>query len=120
MCKGALPQFFPPERDISDSDGGRSQAKGAVPASPFSAMCQPSSKRASSPSIATLSAHAAQEGGAQRFVVDVRNNGGGSFPAGVEVAKMWLNHGDIVLIADSAGVRCQRGMASRPTRSSPS
>lgn len=45
------------------------------------------------------------ESGAERFVLDVRNNGGGSFPAGVQVAKMWLNSGDIVLIADSVGVR---------------
>ena len=38
-------------------------------------------------------------------MVDIRSNGGGSFPAGIEVARMWLNDGDIVLIADSAGVR---------------
>ena len=40
-----------------------------------------------------------------RFVLDVRNNGGGLFPAGVEVARMFLKSGDIVLIADSQGVR---------------
>lgn len=40
-----------------------------------------------------------------RFVLDVRNNGGGLFPAGVEVARMFLRSGDIVLIADSQGVR---------------
>ncbi len=40
-----------------------------------------------------------------RFVLDVRNNGGGFFPAGVDVAKMLLSGGDIVLIADSQGVR---------------
>ena len=40
-----------------------------------------------------------------RFVLDVRNNGGGFFPAGVDVAKMLLAGGDIVLIADSQGVR---------------
>lgn len=43
--------------------------------------------------------------GAQRLVVDIRNNGGGSFPAGIQVTKMLLNSGDIVLIADSVGVR---------------
>ena len=41
----------------------------------------------------------------RRFVLDVRNNGGGFFPAGVDVAKMLLSGGDIVLIADSQGVR---------------
>ncbi len=46
-----------------------------------------------------------QKQGAARYVLDVRNNGGGSFPAGVQVAKMWLDAGDIVLIADSDGVR---------------
>lgn len=43
--------------------------------------------------------------GADRIVLDVRNNGGGFFPAGVDVAKMLLAGGDIVLIADSQGVR---------------
>ena len=38
-------------------------------------------------------------------MLDVRNNGGGFFPAGVDVAKMLLAGGDIVLIADSQGVR---------------
>ena len=41
----------------------------------------------------------------RRFVLDVRNNGGGLFPAGVDVARMWLDAGEIVLIADSQGVR---------------
>ena len=39
-----------------------------------------------------------------RYVLDVRNNGGGSFPAGVELARMLIDSGDIVLIADSQGV----------------
>ena len=43
--------------------------------------------------------------GAERFVLDVRNNGGGLFPSGVEVARMWIDKGDVVLIADSQGVR---------------
>lgn len=34
----------------------------------------------------------------------MRNNGGGLFPAGVELARMLLDSGDIVLIADSQGV----------------
>lgn len=38
--------------------------------------------------------------GAERLVLDIRNNGGGLFPAGVEVARQLLNRGDIVLIAD--------------------
>ena len=38
-----------------------------------------------------------------RYVVDIRNNGGGLFPAGVDVARMWLDSGDIVLIADGTG-----------------
>ncbi|KAL4854503.1 C-terminal processing peptidase [Chlorella vulgaris] len=46
-----------------------------------------------------------REQGAERFVLDVRNNGGGLFPAGVEVGRMLLDSGDIVLIADSDGVR---------------
>lgn len=38
-------------------------------------------------------------------MLDIRNNGGGLFPAGVNVARMLLDTGDIVLIADSQGVR---------------
>lgn len=33
-------------------------------------------------------------------MLDIRNNGGGLFPAGVEVGRQLLNRGDIVLIAD--------------------
>ena len=59
-----------------------------------------------------------QEAGAERYVLDIRNNGGGLFPAGVEVARMWLPSGDIVLIADSDGVRdsySTDGLALDPT-----
>jgi hypothetical protein len=47
----------------------------------------------------------AQEEGAERYVLDLRNNGGGLFPAGVQVAKLFIRAGDIVLIADSDGIR---------------
>lgn len=40
-----------------------------------------------------------------RYVLDLRNNGGGSFPAGVAVARMFIDNGDVVLIADSQGIR---------------
>ena len=47
-----------------------------------------------------------------RYVLDIRNNGGGLFPAGVDVARMFLQRGDIVLIADSQappGLSCMFG-----------
>ncbi|KAG2433211.1 hypothetical protein HYH02_012752 [Chlamydomonas schloesseri] len=43
--------------------------------------------------------------GVDGLILDMRNNGGGSFPAGVQVAKLLLPGGDIVLVADSNGVR---------------
>ncbi|CAH9137305.1 unnamed protein product [Cuscuta epithymum] len=39
------------------------------------------------------------------FVLDLRDNNGGLFPEGVEVAKIWLDKGVIVYICDSRGVR---------------
>eukprot|EP00892_Ulva_mutabilis_P011902 jgi/Ulvmu1/9084/UM005_0179.1 len=48
---------------------------------------------------------ALRAGGVSAFVLDLRNNGGGYFPAGVQVAKDLLRAGDIVLIADSKGVK---------------
>jgi C-terminal processing protease CtpA/Prc len=41
--------------------------------------------------------------GAKAFVMDVRNNGGGLFPAGVKISKMFYDKGTIVYIADDAG-----------------
>lgn len=46
-----------------------------------------------------------EQAGTEAYVLDLRSNGGGSFPAGVEVARMFLNKGVVVYIADSAGVR---------------
>ncbi len=48
---------------------------------------------------------ALRSGGAEALVLDLRSNGGGSFPAGVEVAKQLIPKGVIVYIADSDGVR---------------
>ncbi|XP_031479923.1 carboxyl-terminal-processing peptidase 2, chloroplastic-like isoform X2 [Nymphaea colorata] len=39
------------------------------------------------------------------FVLDLRNNSGGLFPEGIEVAKIWMQKGVIVYICDSRGVR---------------
>ncbi|KAJ3672090.1 hypothetical protein LUZ60_006811 [Juncus effusus] len=39
------------------------------------------------------------------FVLDLRNNSGGLFPQGIEIAKIWLEKGVIVYICDSKGVR---------------
>ena len=43
--------------------------------------------------------------GATEFVLDMRNNGGGSFDAGVNVARIFINEGVIVNIADSKGIK---------------
>lgn len=45
--------------------------------------------------------------GAEAFILDVRNNGGGLFPAGVEISKMFLNRGVVVNIADTEGASTQ-------------
>ncbi|XP_057847497.2 carboxyl-terminal-processing peptidase 2, chloroplastic isoform X2 [Cryptomeria japonica] len=39
------------------------------------------------------------------YVLDLRNNSGGLFPEGIEIAKIWLDKGVIVYICDSKGVR---------------
>lgn len=46
-----------------------------------------------------------KESGATAYILDMRNNSGGLFPAGVEIAKMWLEKGVIVYISDSMGIR---------------
>ena len=43
--------------------------------------------------------------GAGSLILDIRNNGGGLFPSGVQVARDLIDSGDIVLIADANGVR---------------
>ena len=45
------------------------------------------------------------EGGAKSLVLDLRSNGGGSFPAAVDVGRMLIPKGVVVYIADSTGVR---------------
>jgi C-terminal peptidase prc len=57
---------------------------------------------------ASASADAAAElarKGATRFVLDLRNNGGGVFASAVAIARQWVPKGDLVLIADAQGVR---------------
>lgn len=39
------------------------------------------------------------------FVLDLRDNSGGLFPEGVEIAKIWLEKGVIVYICDGRGIR---------------
>ncbi|QDZ20706.1 C-terminal processing protease [Chloropicon primus] len=46
-----------------------------------------------------------QSKGIQEYVLDLRNNGGGSFNAGVNVARVFMNEGVIVNIADSKGIK---------------
>ncbi|KAB1219385.1 C-terminal processing peptidase, chloroplastic [Morella rubra] len=43
--------------------------------------------------------------GVNAFVLDLRDNSGGLFPEGIEIAKIWLDKGVIVYICDSRGVR---------------
>ncbi|KAI4342618.1 hypothetical protein MLD38_027224 [Melastoma candidum] len=46
-----------------------------------------------------------QSNNVNAFVLDLRDNSGGLFPEGVEIAKLWLNKGVVVYISDSQGVR---------------
>ncbi|KAH7426133.1 hypothetical protein KP509_11G086300 [Ceratopteris richardii] len=46
-----------------------------------------------------------KDSGAKSFILDMRNNGGGLFPAGIQIARMWLEKGTIVYITDALGVR---------------
>ncbi|XP_044484797.1 carboxyl-terminal-processing peptidase 2, chloroplastic [Mangifera indica] len=39
------------------------------------------------------------------YVLDLRDNSGGLFPEGIEIAKIWLDKGVIVYICDNKGVR---------------
>lgn len=39
------------------------------------------------------------------FILDLRDNSGGLFPEGIEIAKFWLDKGVIVYICDSRGIR---------------
>ncbi|KAD5803653.1 hypothetical protein E3N88_15013 [Mikania micrantha] len=39
------------------------------------------------------------------FVLDLRNNSGGLFPEGIEIARIWLDKGVIVYICDNRGVK---------------
>lgn len=43
--------------------------------------------------------------GASQYVLDMRNNGGGSFNAGVNVARVFINEGVLVNIADNKGIK---------------
>ncbi|PON35809.1 C-terminal-processing peptidase S41A [Parasponia andersonii] len=43
--------------------------------------------------------------GVNAFVLDLRDNSGGLFPEGIEIAKIWLDKGVIVYICDNHGVR---------------
>ena len=41
------------------------------------------------------------QGATSQLVLDLRNNGGGLFPAGVQLGRLLLEQGEIVLIADN-------------------
>ncbi|CAM6092327.1 unnamed protein product [Calypogeia fissa] len=81
--------------DVSNADQGPTKL-GYIRLSTFNQ----NSSRAVKTAIENL-----RESGATAFVLDIRNNSGGLFPAGVEIAKMWLDRGVIVYITDSKGVR---------------
>ncbi|XP_024385319.1 carboxyl-terminal-processing peptidase 2, chloroplastic isoform X2 [Physcomitrium patens] len=82
--------------EMKQNDGSAPLKLGYIRLSTFNQNSSSAVKKA----IETL-----QESGAAAFILDIRNNSGGLFPSGVEIAKMWLDKGVIVYIADSMGVR---------------
>ena len=60
-------------------------------------------------------------GGADAFVLDLRNNSGGLFPGALEIAEAFMNKVTIVSIADSNGVRdvFEAGTAATAPASAP-
>mmetsp|Transcript_44173 Transcript_44173/g.84432 ORF Transcript_44173/g.84432 Transcript_44173/m.84432 type:complete len:471 (+) Transcript_44173:151-1563(+) len=88
--------IIPVSSTMCPAPGGGQSKVGMIKLSTFNS----NSADAVRASIAQL-----REQGARAFVLDVRNNGGGLFPAGVEITKMFQSKGTIVYIADNDGVR---------------
>lgn len=86
-------------------DGGADDVAGAGATAPRVGYVRVASFSATTPDAAAKALRALQAGGADALLLDLRANGGGSFPAGVEVAKLLIPKGVIVYIADSGGVR---------------
>ncbi len=57
--------------------------------------------------------------GVSNYVLDMRNNGGGSFESGVNVARIFINEGVIVNIADSKGNQKEKSAHSRQVPPTP-
>jgi len=78
----------------------------AAPPAPRVAYLRLPSFSAATPAAAREALAAAAAGGARALVLDLRGNGGGAFPAAVEVARLLLPpRATVVSIADSSGVR---------------
>ena len=77
----------------------------AAPAAPRVGYVRIATFSATTPAAAADALKRLVAGGADALLLDLRANGGGSFPAGVEVAKLLIPKGVIVYIADSEGVR---------------
>jgi C-terminal peptidase prc len=77
----------------------------AVPATPRVGYVRIGTFSATTPAAAADAFKRLVADGAEALLLDLRANGGGSFPAGVEVAKLLIPKGVIVYIADSDGVR---------------
>jgi len=77
----------------------------AGPAEPRVGYLRVSSFSGTTPGLVREALEAQAAGGAQAIVLDLRNNGGGFFPAAVDVARLVLPKSTVVYIADSAGVR---------------